>query len=862
MGVQYQFAKRYQNFFGFDLRSNDLEFPEQRATDVDNIQFTPTGTIEKRTGFQPHAEPGAKFGIFTYNRVDSSGVEQQEVLGASNTIQKLVESVITITYSGADPVAQIEIFFDVATAEYRCRIDEGTSTVLNLGLGLGRDEVSPVTVGALETAIDSIAGGNFSATVSGSSSTPAAFLKAVPLTSLTGQTVTTNAAYWTSINTSSQTGKTGPLDGSETNKNEMNFENVTAVQLQNCIYFSNGYDPVLKYDGQNLYRAGLPPASDGSTGTFAITASGTAGPISPAVPNVYVWRQQFIQIDNNGNQIEGNTSNSPEYNFQDPSIPTTVTVTVTNIQAGSGFNTNCALITATATGTAIPVSVGHTMKAGDTAYFWNTATSSYETRSVVSVGATTVTVNSPISYTNSVTNNQNVISNNLRIRILRNKNSNLSIPGVSPTLWFEVVEIPNNSFTATSTFGDTTPDASLFTQFLEPATDRSPPQPGKYISAYQNLMVTAGNISNPNQVSFSDVENPEYFPLVRNQFTVTNLQGDIISGLHPSNDLFLVFQTRAIHAVTGDIPNQSFRVDVITQDIGCAAHATIQDVRGTICFLSLNGPRVMTGGTIPRGLGEAKDSELNSRIDPLFNSFGLTDEQTLRPKRAIGLNDRKREKYIVFIPAESEVSGQRFSNENSVTIVYDYTRDAWVKWSKIDATGGITLSEEDSEILFIERRDADPSGAGVDVQAYLYRFQNSGTYLDYQDHDQPIECFYKSPWEFMGETGILKNFQRIKVFSSESLDNEFLLGIETEKDFTADAPVSVCSIQFGSGGYGQSEYGSIYGDPSTSGLKHKLSNGRCISLRVILRNAEDQKNIAITGYELEVALPYKPGLKR
>jgi hypothetical protein len=270
----------------------------------------------------------------------------------------------------------------------------------------------------------------------------------------------------------------------------------------------------------------------------------------------------------------------------------------------------------------------------------------------------------------------------------------------------------------------------------------------------------------------------------------------------------------------------------------------------------------MTGATIPRGLGEAKDSELNSRIDPLFNSFGLTDEQTLRPKRAIGLNDRKREKYIVFIPAESELSGQRFSNENSVTIVYDYTRDAWVKWSKIDATGGMTLSEEDQEILFIERRDADPSGAGVDVQAYLYRFQNSGTYLDYQDHDKPIECFYKSPWEFLGETGVLKNFQRIKVFSSESLDNEFLLGIETEKDFTADAPISVCSIQFGSGGYGQSEYGSVYGDPSTSGLKHKLSNGRCISLRVILRNAEDQKNIAITGYELEVALPYKPGLKR
>jgi hypothetical protein len=632
----------------------------------------------------------------------------------------------------------------------------------------------------------------------------------------------------------------------------MNFENVTSVQLQNCIYFSNGYDPILKYDGQNLYRAGLPPASDGSTGTFSTTVTGTAG-----TTEVYVWRSQFIQVDANGNFTEGNTFDSPEYAYVDPGT-NPATVTVSNIQAGSGFNTNCAIVAGAQTlVTTITVDNGsggqHTMKAGDTAYFYDAVSASYVERQVTGVNATSVSIAGA-----AVTVSDNaVISNNLRIKILRNKNTT-----VSPTLWFELVEIPNNSFAATQTYTDNTADSSLFLQFLELATDRSPPVAGKYISAYQTLMVTAGNISNPNQVSFSDVENPEYFPLVRNQFTVTNLQGDIISGLHPSNDLFLVFQTRAIHAVTGDIPNQSFRVDVITQDIGCASHASIQDVRGKICFLSLNGPRVMTGATIPRGLGEAKDSELNSRIDPLFNSFGLTDEQTLRPKRAIGLNDRKREKYIVFIPAESELSGQRFSNENSVTIVYDYTRDAWVKWSKIDATGGMTLSEEDQEILFIERRDADPSGAGVDVQAYLYRFQNSGTYLDYQDHDKPIECFYKSPWEFLGETGVLKNFQRIKVFSSESLDNEFLLGIETEKDFTADAPISVCLIQFGSGGYGQSEYGSVYGDPSTSGLKHKLSNGRCISLRVILRNAEDQKNIAITGYELEVALPYKPGLKR
>lgn len=843
----YQFAKRYQNFFGYDLRSNDLEFPEQRATDVKNIQYTATGTIEKRTGFHPHAEGGGKYGLFVYNRVNNSGVEQPEILGASTTLQKFTDATITVAYSGPDAIADLTIFYDTVSKVYRCQITEGNTVKLDYSLGLGRDVLVPITLANLKTAIDSIVGGNFSATITGSTSVPAAFVKPIPITTLKNGAVSTNAGYWTSLNVSPQTGKTGPFKGSNDNRNAANFENVTSVQLQNCIYLSNGYDPVIKYDGQNVYRAGLPPSSDGTDSGYVITATGVI-----AGGNVYIWRQQFIQIDHNGNQIEGNTIYSPAYTYAQPSI-STATVTVSSIQANSGYNTNCALVNAIATSETVTVQAGHTMKAGDTAYMWDTVTSDYVTRTIVSTTATTLVLNASVGATTSTTNSRNVISNNLRIRILRNRNT-----GTTPTLYYELVEIPNNSFVATQTYTDTKSDASIVSIFQEPTTDRSPPVSGKYISAYQNIMVTAGNLEKANEVSFSDIENPEYFPLVQNQFTVTNLQGDMITGLHPSNENFLIFQSRAIHSVTGDVPNQSFRVDVITQDIGCAAHATIQDVRGTICFLSLNGPRVMTGNSIPKGLGQAKDSELNSRIDPLFNSYGQESAQVLKTKRAIAINDRRREKYIVFIPAESTYSGDVYANSNSVTIVYDYTRDAWLKWTELNCAGGFVTSEQDQEIIFIERRLYN-----VTITNYVYRFQNSGTYLDYQDHNQPIACYHKSPWEYLGEAGVLKNFTRIKIYSSEVIDSNFTLSIQTEKDFISNFPISECSINFGGGsGYGSNEYGEIYGDPSVSGLKHKLSNGRCVSLRVILLNEEEQTNIAITGYELEMALPYDPGFKR
>ena len=848
----YQHIQKYQNFFGIDLKTNDLEFQDEFATVADNVNFSASGTLEKRKGYFTHGTQGAKFGIFTYNRVNSSGVEVPEVIGVSNSVKKLNKVSLQVTYSGASAISTLTIRFFPDTSVYRCVITEQFNTVLDFSLGVGDQDNVPVTITNLVSAINAIA--NFSATVTGDGSTPASFLNPLEAQDLTGAPVSTYARYWSSLNTSPQTGKAGPLQGSETNKNEENFENVTAVQLQNCIYFSNGYDPILKYDGQNVYKAGIAPASDGSDGTYAITATGTAGPVGPTPPpNVYVWRQQFIQIDANGNFVEGNTVYSSEYNYAEPTGGTPATVTLANIQAGSGYNTNCAIITASGTGTVIPVTAGHTMKAGDTAFLYDTVSATYVTRTVVSVANASVTVGSSVGYSNTTTNNQNVISNNLRIKVLRNQNTT-----GSPTLWFEVAEVPNNSFAATSAYSDVTPDASLVSQFIEPATDRSPPRPGKYISSYLNLMVTAGSISSPNEVSFSDFAGPEYFPLVSNQFTVNNTQGDIITGIHPSSETFLIFQRRGIHAVTGDVPNQSFRVDTITQDVGCIAHSTIEDVRGKIFFLSEVGPRVMAGNSLPMGLGVAPGSQFNSRVDPIFNRRERTSSSVLRLKRAVGRNDTTGEKYIIFIPAESSSGGNSFSNSNSIALVYDYTRDSWVKWTNVDFTGGMTKIDDD--MLFVSRKETGVVGT---IAYYVGKIHNSDQFFDYQDHTGPVEFTWRSKWEFMGNAAVLKNFQRIRIYSVEAVDTDVTIGIETERNFIADDILSTCSVTFEGNGYGLSEYGTApYGDPANPDRKHKLSNGRVYSLRVGLVNDEEQTNVAVTGYELELSLPYQPAFKR
>ena len=132
MPVNYQHIQRYQNFFGVDLKTNDLDFQDQFSTDLQNVQFTPTGTVEKRKGYQGHAEPGAKFGIFTYNRINSLGVEVPEVLGVSNTISRLATTTLSVSYTGPSTgVANFQVIFDTVTDQFRCVIEEGTSVALD-----------------------------------------------------------------------------------------------------------------------------------------------------------------------------------------------------------------------------------------------------------------------------------------------------------------------------------------------------------------------------------------------------------------------------------------------------------------------------------------------------------------------------------------------------------------------------------------------------------------------------------------------------------------------------------------------------------------------------------------------------------
>lgn len=816
--------KQFINFVGLDLKSSNLNRQDQFSTDMKNAQYQKDGDIEKRRGYKGHAASQGGFGLFNYNLINTTtGIIEPQLLCADTQLNRLVEDSLLISYGGADPTAVLSIFFDVDNDEYRCQILEGTSLVVDESLGKGIDEATPVDLSDLDTVINATV--NFTSTLTGDGTTPAAFLNLVRSHDLVSGDATVVAHHWEQVNSPIAS----PFAGSDTNKATEDFENISSVQLNNVIYLSNGYDEVYKYDSQTLYRAGMP------AGGSISTALGGAG----ALTGTYRHAYRYVQKDAVGNFIEGDIS---EDSADLTPAAQSIDVTVDNIQASSGFNTNCAIVAgAQVTVNTITVDDGsggsHTMQVGDTAYFFDSVTGDYVEREVTAIAATTITV---AGAAVTVADNA-VISNNLRIQIYRNQNGGL--------FKYLVEEIPNDSFSATQVLNDNVTDANLGIQFIPPIVDRGLPPKGKYLSAFNSQMVIGGNLEAFDIVYYSDIESPEYFPISNNIRTETD-GNEKISGLGQSNEVFAVFKTNSIDIISGEIETGNIRRETITNDLGCASHHTIKEVDNRLFFLSDRGVYSLTSGQLPKEESTLIEPAFDQTLTPLNSRFNL--------KRAIAINRRKDQQYILFLPNENTVGGNIETDlADSFLFVLDYYRDAWLKWNNIDFAGGAVVHNGD--LYWTEKR------IPATFVNYLYQQMSMGDQWDYMDHDSPVEFEYKSNWIHLGEPSVFKHWVRIKVHAFDQTQNNplFDLSLRGESDFIDGLQIFDIDLDFSGAalGYGLSPYGTApYGDVSRPSVKHKL-NIKNQALRLTFVNSTEQQNVQISGYELDVATAYRAEIK-
>lgn len=814
-------SKNFGNFKGLDLRSSDLQRGDGYCSEMLNCIQNKANVMSKRKGYQQKATSVAGRGMTVFANLNSTtNTFTEEILTVGETLYKVVQSTLRVTYTGID-VAYLSILF--VSGAYTLSITINQSEVLGLSLGKGRNEITPVNLNAVVTAINLLSG--FSASVIGTGTIPAAFLLAQEYNLLVS-TVAQDLIAHSSVAVNSP--QAIMLPTTQTYINDDSFINASMVNARNVLFIGTGYDDLLKYDGQNLYKAGVPAP----TAPTAI-ANATVTTINNSALKHLVT---YIQKDAKGNIIEGIPSiTAASLNIMNVGI----NVTVTNLLAASGFNTNCGVVNGNQTTvTTLTLASGHTLKVGDTAYFYNAVSVSYVERLISAITATTIVI---AGAAVTITNNA-VISNNLRIAIYRNN--------AAGTTFSLTAEIPNNSLSATQLHIDIKTDANLGAEYIPPIKPHGLPPKGRFLNFFRNQLFIADNL---NTVNYSDIDSPEYFPPGDNGFDVFSNRGDNITGLGSLPNVFVVFKSKSIHAASGDFTEDAFRLDQVNKgEIGCVAHHTIQEVNGSLFFLSEKGVFSITNSS--------ELTELSYNIEPEFTKPQLT----YNLKKAVAINWLFQDLYLVLLPTEATTGANKYLDNNSSSMfAYDYVRSSWYQWDNVNCLGGMILYQ--NVAWFTERAYSSVLGTPV---FGVFKFNNTGSYLDYIDHDAAIVFSYSSPWEAGGQPSLYKKFLRLKLYSLEGdyKDGEiipFSVVATYQFDFVPNN-IGTSSLNFTGGGlgYGDDAYSDdAYGSSNLLEVVARLPSTKCRSLRLILSNSTLLENILISGYEFEIVAPFKGFIK-
>lgn len=300
--------KNLAAFKGLDLRVSDILRGKDYATDMSNVDFRATGSLNKRNGYQFVTEKGdAGYGLTTFRNVNTTtGAVTEEIIGIDDNLLKLTQYTFNITYSGSN-TASYEVYVKEDALNGNklfFKIWDGTSQVLDMDLGTG-GETTPVTVSDLVTAINALT--DFSSgSISGGSGTSAALIPITADRVVINTTPGTSVSFENWADISTPTGYSTPFSTFLTKITDTNFENATFAQINNVLYIATGHDDLHKYDGTRVYKAGIPKA------TTPTAASSGANPASFTAGRVLRYKIVTQYTDAKGNVVQGQISEHVE----------------------------------------------------------------------------------------------------------------------------------------------------------------------------------------------------------------------------------------------------------------------------------------------------------------------------------------------------------------------------------------------------------------------------------------------------------------------------------------------------------------------------------------------------------------------
>lgn len=824
--------KSYTNkSFGLDL-NNLVMGEEPLADDCSNCQLRKDQGLTNRHGFGVRHKDTGGYGLVEYNYVDSDGEEVVEIISLDENLHKVQTGYLTINYAGAFTHAYCSVE-SISGAIY-LKLYTNNILRLNANLGKGFDESSVVTLADLVILINATTG--FTASVTGLSTQPAAFLTLYPLTQIvTGGSKLFSYEYLDQI-----------YSPSSLCDLVLGTQNIPTCNHKNRLILTDGSKPKV-YDGNAVYFAGLPTPTGNSV------AEDGAGNLS----GNYSYFITYEFRDYQGLNTEGG------YQQLDITVTTKKTLlTLDNITRFEGYQTNAGISVDTRSNTSDTMvlqlddgSGGEpTLRVGDWATFLNSVSGVLEIYRISAVSGFNVTIEGvPATPTSVTINTGAVVSCGLVINIYK------QVADADSTTYL-VNTVTNNPFTATQTWQDNLSDADTQAKLIQVLPDFTAIElpDSDYCASYKSVLLLAKDYT----VFFSDEVNNGlttssfYFNSISN-FDATSNLGDKIKALAVSNQVLAIFGRKTIQGVQGNLisgGSGDFGLYPITNHLGTVSWSSIAYVGDYIYFLYDTGVYALYNGQVTQ-VHQSNNAPLaySQPINKFFTSIVEKAGENLVLERAVSVNHKQKERLLIYIPSETEDS--QFATNNSITICYDYNSEKWFFWRNINMGGGSVQSTLNRQLYWTERRLAQSQ------QTNLCKMHATNTVADCWDHTDPILWSYTTKWDSLvisnATLGTYKKLLNLRLYQVRTdvsdFDSNPLISVTAYRDYSND--VVLDSFDFQATTVGNSwgfRWGNAFGswyEPFYN--KQFERNNKIRALKLRFEGELRGERLNLSGYEVE-----------
>lgn len=589
------------------------------------------------------------------------------------------------------------------------------------------------------------------------------------------------------------------------------FNEISSDEYLNTLVFTHKTNQVATciYDGQSVYRAGLPAP---------VISSVTAGSL---------FMLSFFEfVDHQGNTTMGPATITP-------SADSSGTISFDNLETGF-YNIDLLVVT---------FPVGITFIDKTTRTLSNVITNNYEVGQKICIrsssrsyeaasnglclttisqqDSTTIngdlfilleieskTANSVtfteesfknrrITFTVSATSGNYQVATNTILRLFFSSSETTGYTGYTSDYGIRVV---NSLATNTRVYTTVAPLSEiLLSDIYDITTSKLRPPKCSTIKVFGEQLVCGGvlsfwdfnnketNYTNNDLVMYSDSSTGDIgfnFSEINRQLIGNTYDGQII-GMTRAKDSMIIFKDTSVYSIDGVlIPGQYGLRKIETNEIGCLSESSIISTDGVVVFQGQDGLYQLNG---------YKAVKITDELDLFFD--------TIDPTKTRSVVRNKKDQFLFFTDLG--------------VVVYDYHHKEWFIWDTLSAEYGVIVDNNRDIKMFLETEAIEFVTAKNDQGA-------------------AIDSYIETAWFDLGEPSLLKKLTDIRVFA---LNNPgYTLTLQVFRDWDINKFKAPFTIDFT--------------DTSTKTDLRKIDIQMAQSISLKMSNAVIDEDINISGYEL------------